>query len=165
MRDRPVDPDRVYLVGISAGAAAALEMAMRSPGLYAALVPLACLGSDESRAAMLVKIPIWAFVNKGERNGVEKMVAAVQAAGGNACLTIADARGHNAWSAPLKGGIVEWILAQRRGAVCWTPPGHDPWQWWHILTLPTAFLLFLRLAWCVEQRRRKLRTLQPKSSG
>jgi predicted peptidase len=115
----PVDRDRVYLVGISSGAAAAWEMAMRHPRLFAAVVPLACAsGSDESRAARLVKIPIWAFINHGERKGVESMVNAVQAAGGNACLTVADAFGHDAWSTPLRGGILEWILAQRRGAFC-----------------------------------------------
>ena len=53
-----------------------------------------------------MKIPIWAFINQGERAGVESMVAAVQAAGGNAYLTVADAPGHNAWSAPLQGGIL-----------------------------------------------------------
>ncbi len=155
MLSNPVDRDRISLIGISSGASAAWEMAMRHPRLFAALVPLACAsGSDESRAARLVKIPIWAFINNGERKGVESMVNAVQAAGGNAYLTVADAYGHDAWSTPLRGGILEWILAQRRGAFCWTPPGHDPWQWWHVLTLPLAFLAFLRVAWALEQRRR-----------
>ena len=81
----------------------------------------------------------------------------MQAAGGNAFLTVADAPGHDAWSTPLRGGILEWILAQRRGALCWIPPGHDVWQWWHVLTIPAAFLALLRAAWCVEQRRRFLR--------
>ena len=106
MRECPVDPDRVYLLGISSGASASWEMATRWPELFAALVPLACgsSGSDESRAEKLIKIPIWAFINNGERAGVERMVSAVQAAGGNAFLTVADSPGHNAWSAPLRGG-------------------------------------------------------------
>jgi poly(3-hydroxybutyrate) depolymerase len=155
MSDCTIDPDRVYLLGISSGAAASWELAMREPELFAAVVPLASGGSDESRATKLVKIPIWAFVNQGERIGVAKMVAVVQAAGGNAYLTVANAPGHDAWSAPLQGGILDWILVQRRSPFCWTPPGHDLWQWWHVLTLPTAILVFLRLAWCIEQRRRR----------
>ncbi len=156
--DNSIDRNRVYLVGISSGASAAWEMAMREPTLFAALVPLACAsGSDESRAAKLVGIPIWAFTNNGERAGVERMVSAVQVAGGNAYLTVADARGHDAWSTPLRGGIMEWILAQRRGAFCWTPPGHEPWQCWHILAIPVVFVIFVRLAWWREQRRRRRR--------
>ncbi len=154
MLDNPVDRDRVYLIGISSGAGAAFEMAMRHPALFAALLPLSCLGSDELRAAKLIKIPIWAFINKGERAGVERMVAAVQSAGGNVHLNIADVPGHNAWSAPLQGGILEWILAQRKGRFCWTPPGHDAWQWWHILIIPAAFVVFVRFAWSLERRRR-----------
>ena len=160
----PVDPNRVYAMGVSSGAAASLELAMRDPKLYAAVVPLACLGSDESRAAMLVKIPIWAFINNGERAGVERMVAAVQTAGGNAYLTVADAWGHDAWSTPLKGGIIEWILAQRRGGPCWWPPGHDVWQWWHVLTIPAAVVVFVRLAWSLEQWRRR-RAINSETAG
>ncbi len=155
MKECPVDPNRVYAMGVSSGAAASLELAMRDPRLYAAVVPLACLGSDESRAAKLVTVPIWAFVNNGERAGVERMVAAVQTAGGNAHLTVADAWGHDAWSSPLKGGILDWILAQRRGGPCWIPPGHDAWQWWHVLTIPATIVVFVRLAWSLEQWRRR----------
>ena len=50
---------------------------------------------------------------------------------------------------------MDWMLAQRRGAFCWTPPGCRPWQWWHILTLPCALLVFVRLAWSIEQWRRR----------
>ncbi len=167
MAECPVDPDRVYLIGISNGATASWEWAMREPGLFAAVVPLASGGGDESRAAKLARIPIWAFINKGERAGVEKTVAAVQAARGNAYLTVADAPGHDAWSAPLQGGILEWILAQRRGAPCWTPPGREPWQWWHILTIPAAIVIFVRSAWALEQRRRwwRMRGVGSKSSS
>jgi len=165
MSECPVDQDRVYGVGISTGAAATWELAMRHPEMFAALVPLAnASGSDESRAAKLVKIPIWAFINNGERAGVERMIAAVQAAGGNAYLTVADAWGHDAWSTPLKGEIIEWILAQRRGGPCWWPPGHDAWQWWHILTIPAAVVAFVRLAWSVEQWRRR-RVIDSETAG
>ena len=85
---------------------------------------------------MLRGIPIWAFINAGERGPVEKMVTAVRATGGNAYLTVADKPGHDAWSAALDGGILQWILAQRRSGPCWVPPGSEPWQWWHILILP-----------------------------
>jgi hypothetical protein len=154
-------------LGISSGAAASWELAMREPELFAAVVPLASSGSDELRAAKLATIPIWAFVNKGERAGVERMITALQAAGGNAYLTIADAPGHDAWSAPLQGDILEWILAQRRGAFCWTPPGHDTWQWWHVLTISAAIVVLARLAWSVEQRRRtrRLRKIESKSNA
>ena len=111
-----MDPDRVYLGGLSSGGNGCWEMASRYPELFATVVPISSAGGDES-PSRLTKIPIWAFVNTGERTGVERMVTAIQAAGGNACLTVFDQGGHDAWSIPLRGGILAWMMAQRRGVM------------------------------------------------
>lgn len=174
MRRYPVDPDRVYLSGICRGAPRCLEMAMRYPKLFSAIVLLSYSGGDVSHVAKLVNIPIWAFHSRYETYNPfvrsEKMVAAVKGAGGNIHLTLVPSDQHDCWTAAFRGYCaMDWMLAQRRGVSCWwLPPGCIPWKWWHILTLPCAFLVFLRLGWLIEQRRRRRRSLRaanPLESG
>jgi predicted peptidase len=143
MEQQPIDPDRVYVSGLSSGGVGCLELAMRHPETFAAVVPMSAGHPDLSRAAKLTNIPIWAVVNRGERNDAEPIIAAVKNAGGAAYLMVLDGGGHDSWSATLKNPPVwEWLLAQRRGAwACWTPPPMRPWQWWHILTVPVIFLV------------------------
>jgi len=167
IKEQPIDLDRVYLSGVSAGSSAVWEMALRYPSLFAAVVPMASGGSDPSRASRLARIPIWAFHNREDSGcssaGDEEMVAALLKAGGNVRLTLGwkfygDApefsAGHDCWSMAMKyDRIMDWMLAQRRGAwICWTPPGHKPWKWWHVFGVPSAFLAIVLLAWFSERR-------------
>ena len=165
LHEYPIDRNRIYLAGISVGASACFEMAVRYPDLYAAVAPMAAGQIDESRGrlARLLQIPLWSFINKGERHGVEGVITAIQNAGGNAYLTVADMPGHDAWSAPLQNGIMDWMLAQRRGRLSWTPPGHDPWEWWQVLMLPCSLLVFLRLSWFVKHWLRRPKVLAVRS--
>ena len=166
MRKYPVDPDRVYLAGVCSGASGCWEMAIRYPELFAAVVPMTAPRGDVSRVTKLVNIPIWAFISISEQeNGVKDMVAALKSVGGNVHLTVTPTPSHDSWSEPMRGGVMDWMLTQRRGSPsCWTPPGYSTWQWWHILTLPCALLVFLRLAWCIEQRRRWRKALEPETT-
>ncbi|MEN6406581.1 MAG: PHB depolymerase family esterase [Thermoguttaceae bacterium] len=160
MHDCPVDHDRVYLAGVSSGGSGCWEMAMRYPKWFAAVVPLASGGGDISRAANVRNLPIWAFHNVNDSGSpfesVQQTVDAIVACGGNAHLSLLAAPGHDCWTTAIEQyPIISWMLEQRRGALCWIPPGCHFWQWWHLLTLPCAVLLFTRLAWHLEQRRRK----------
>lgn len=51
---------RLYLVGISMGGYGVWDMAMRSPDLFAAAVPI-CGAGDPEEAALLKNLPVWAF--------------------------------------------------------------------------------------------------------
>lgn len=159
MREQPVDPDRVYLVGICSGGNACWEMAMRHPELFAAVVPTTPRGGDLSRASRLAKVPIWAFQSQYDHPAsVLRMVSAVKAAGGNIHLTLG--RGaHDSWSEAFHVyGVMDWMLEQRRGArVCWTPPGHRNWKWWHIFAVPIGFLAVVVVSWHSEQKKRRQR--------
>jgi predicted peptidase len=162
MREYPIDPDRVYLSGVSSGATGCWEMALRYPELFAAVVPLSSGGGDVSRAARLKKIPIWAFHNLDDDmtspDGDKAMVAAVNSAGGNAYLTFPPSPGwkHDSWTAALqKHNMMGWMLAQQRGGPCWTPPGFQPWKWRTVLAMPAAFLATAWLAWLREKRKRR----------
>ena len=95
MRECPIDTNRIYLAGLSAGGAGCWKMAMRYPDLFAAVIPMASDGGDSSRATKLANVPIWAFINDGERKGVEDTVAVVKSADGIVHLTVMQAPGHD----------------------------------------------------------------------
>ena len=161
MRERPVDPDRVYLSGVSSGGNGCWEAAMRYPELFAAVAPMSSGGGDESRAERLADIPIWAFHSRDDTctppEGVQRMVQAVKEAGGKVHLTLVPTSMHN--SLPAAQGdhqIVEWLLSQRRTSILWTPPGSSPdWQWWQVFGVPLALGVLICLGWLSEVRRRR----------
>ena len=157
MQEQPVDPDRIYLLGVCSRGNGCWEMAMRYPEMFAAVVPTTPGGGDVSQAGRLINIPIWAFHNKdAEPEGTIEMVAAVQRAGGNIHLTLQQSSEHDSWDLAIKRyDIMNWMLEQRRGQwICWWPPGCRGWRWWHILGVPLAFLSIVCLGWYSEKRRR-----------
>lgn len=117
-RDLPIDPDRVYLMGLSMGGYATWELATRHPGFYAAAAPI-CGAGDPRLAARLVDMPIWAF--HGDADNVVppqrsiEMVDAINEAGGRAILTMYPGEGHGSWVPTFKCQQVwDWLFAQRR---------------------------------------------------
>ncbi len=156
MREQPVDPDRVYLFGVCSGGIGCWEMAANYPDVFAAAVPTTPQGGDESQAARLVNIPIWAF-ESDKPEQTQEMVEAVKAAGGNIHLTIPFRfKQHDSWHLALEQcDVMTWMLEQRRGQwICWRPPGFKPWRWWHILGVPLGFAAIVCLGWYSERRRR-----------
>lgn len=172
MREYPVDPNRVYLSGVSSGAAGCWEMAMRYPELFAAVVPTSSGGGDASRVGNLKDIPIWVFHNSDDdmtsSGGDIATVAAVNYAGGNAGLTLMLATGwtHDSWTAAFQQhDVMEWMLAQRRGSPCWTPPGFHPWKWRTVLAMPAAILSFTWLMWLRDKKKRRRQVSHVRASA
>jgi len=161
LREQPVDEDRVYLSGVSSGGSGCWSMALRYPGVFAAVAPLASGAGDVSQAQTLVHLPIWVFHNvydeRASAADVEAMVAAIERAGGNVHVTLLEAGGHDCWQqAFVRYGLMAWMLDQRRGAwICWTPPGCRSWRWWHVFGVPGALALVVAAGWCSERRRRR----------
>jgi len=115
----PVDPDRVYLTGVSAGGDLTWDLALLEPEKFAAIVPMSG-ESDVDDAARLRHVPVWGF-NGGSDAIVpprlmQAMVDAVRAAGGQAHLTIIPGAGHNCWDqAYATDALWTWLFAQKRG--------------------------------------------------
>lgn len=114
-----VDSSRIYLMGTSMGGYAAWQLAMTMPEYFAALVPL-CGGGMYWNAWRLREIPIWAVHGKEDQTVFpeesEKMVAAVQRAGGNARLTMLEHTGHDCWTqAYASEELFAWLLQQKKG--------------------------------------------------
>lgn len=115
----PVDPDRLYLTGLSRGGHATWRWAAADPGRFAAIAPVAGRG-DTGTACALTEIHIWAF--HGDRDDVVEpegsfaMARAIHACGGQrARLTIYPDLGHNAWDpAYADSALYLWLLSQAR---------------------------------------------------
>ncbi len=113
-----VDTDRIYLTGISMGGFGTWSLAIEHPERFAAIVPI-CGGGAPYVADRLKHVPVWAF--HGARDDVvppyesQRMVEAVQAAGGNAKLTIYPEATHDAWTETYNNPeLYEWLLRHRR---------------------------------------------------
>lgn len=118
MREFRVDPDRVYLTGISMGGFGTWTWAQKSPERFAAIMPI-CGGGDPARAGVLKDIPTWAF--HGAKDGTvvpaksEEMIAGMRAAGAEPKLTIYPEAAHDSWTPTYDNDeVYAWLLAQKR---------------------------------------------------
>lgn len=124
-----IDPDRVYLTGLSMGGYATWNTAARQPERFAAIVPI-CGGGRVSEAHRLKDLPIWAF--HGGRDPVvdpersREMVDAVNQAGGSAKLTVYPDAGHDSWTQTYENPeLYTWLLSQRRSGSASTDEPED----------------------------------------
>jgi len=114
----PVNPDRVYLTGLSMGGYGSWELAARQPERFAAVAPI-CGGGDETQATKLINLPIWCFHGGADRvvpvERSRSLIAAIEAAGGRPKYTEFPGVGHDSWTPAYRDtGLLEWMFAQRR---------------------------------------------------
>ncbi|MGD8450466.1 MAG: PHB depolymerase family esterase [Phycisphaerae bacterium] len=125
-REYRLDPDRVYLTGLSLGGHGTWLLGARYGANFAALVPVcgfAELGQDtglpEKLAPHLKDIPIWCFHGAADTHvPVEqsrRFVAAIRKEGGNIQYTEYPAGGHNVWDQAYDDAeLWKWLFAQKR---------------------------------------------------
>jgi predicted esterase len=125
-----VDPDRVYLTGVSMGGFGSWQTAVEFPNRFAAVAPV-CGGGDPADAARIADVPIWAFHGAKDplvplRQSVD-MVEAVRAAGGEPALTVYPNGGHAIQSLVYNDDrLYDWFLSNRRGKPVSQPPSTMP---------------------------------------
>lgn len=126
LKTENVDPDRVYLTGLSMGGYGTWAWINAHPERFAAAVPI-CGGGDPvaiwlaggDRRTVLSRLPIWAFhggkdtvVPPGES---ERMIDAYKRIGNAPKLTLFPDAGHDSWSAAYADpALFDWLLRQRR---------------------------------------------------
>jgi predicted peptidase len=117
-KEYPIDPNRIYLTGLSMGGYGTWDLLMRRPELFAAAVPI-CGGGDDSEAAKIAKIPVWVF--HGARDQAVKversrtMVAALKKAGGQPRYTEYPDVAHDSWVPAYRTPeLMEWLFAQKK---------------------------------------------------
>jgi predicted esterase len=132
LRDMPIDPERVYLSGVSTGGGACWDIVMRKPDLFAAVAPLAGSARVTGDLATLKDVPIWAFHNDDDDTispkSVEQTVLELREAGGQAVLTLTASKPelpkHNCWTAAFEDyGLADWLLRQNRSEADAPLPG------------------------------------------
>ncbi len=119
MASGKVDPDRVYVTGISMGGYATWDILQRRGADFAAAMPL-CGGGDLALAPRLVDIPLWVF--HGEKDDAvpvcrsRDMVAAIKAAGGTKVqYRETPGAGHDIWTAAYSEKEVwNWLFSNRK---------------------------------------------------
>ncbi len=115
-----VDPDRVYLTGLSMGGFGTWALACEHPERFAAVAPI-CGGGQRYLAHRLKNVPVWAF--HGAKDPVvplaesQTMVEAITRTGGQAKLTVYPEAQHDSWTATYDNPeLYEWLLSHKRAA-------------------------------------------------
>lgn len=117
-----VDPDKIYLTGLSLGGGGSWAYAVAHPDKINAVAPVCGWGST-GKACQMKDLPTWAF------HGLEdttikpeqsiNMVNAVNDCGGNAQISLYQGVGHNSWSNAYrtdnelhKPNLWQWLLSK-----------------------------------------------------
>ena len=116
----PVDPDRVYVTGVSMGGYGTWDALQRAPHLFAAALPI-CGGGDAARAPTIKHLPIWAFHgDKDDAVPVSRsrdMAKALEACGGRIQYREYPGMGHDVWTRTYNDNdVLVWFFAQRRAS-------------------------------------------------
>ena len=118
IRKLPVDPNRVYITGLSMGGFGTFDAISRYPDLFAAAVPV-CGGGDVKKAASIAHIPIWIF--HGALDGAvdpvlsHNMLKALTNAGGHPGFTQYPKAGHFSWIAAYDDPMMmDWLFSQHK---------------------------------------------------
>lgn len=118
IEDAAVDPNRIYITGLSMGGYGTWDAVARYPEMFAAAAPI-CGGGDPTTAERFTHVALWAFHGdqdqavKVERS--RQMIEALKAAGGEPKYTEYPGIGHDSWTATYKNPeFHDWLFAQRR---------------------------------------------------
>ena len=114
----PIDPQRIYITGLSMGGFGTYDAISRYPELFAAAVPV-CGGGDVSKASSFAHIPLWIF--HGAKDDVvlpklsQEMVQALSEAGAHPGYTQYPDAGHFSWIAAYSDPMMmSWLFGKRR---------------------------------------------------
>jgi predicted peptidase len=119
LKDHPdIDPNRVYITGLSMGGFGTFDLLMRRPDLFAAGLPL-CGGGDPRYADKIKNIPLWVF-----HGGLDDVVAprcsrriveALEKIGGKVKYTEYSTMYHDIWNVTYYNpAVLEWLFAQKK---------------------------------------------------
>ena len=122
-----IDPDRVYVTGLSMGGMGTWSAVTSQPDRFAAAVPMSGNG-DTNAASNVADIPMWFFHAANDNTvgveGSDNLVAALRNAGASTIYTRYDTGGHGIWPvAYVHPLLFQWIVSQARGnPSTMTPP-------------------------------------------
>jgi predicted peptidase len=132
-REFNLDPDRIYISGMSMGGAGTWYMITKYPGRFAAAVPV-CGGADTSKADIFNKIPIWTFHEVDDPtvpvHFTRDLAKAIKARGGEKFkyteYPASMGFGHESWKPAAKDPeLHRWVFQQVRATTASISPRTD----------------------------------------
>ncbi len=117
-KNKNVDIDRIYVLGLSMGGWGTWDIISRRPNFFAAAVPI-CGGGDKSQAKNLKSVNIWAWHGAKDSlidvNRSQEMVNAIKNQNGNVRFSEIEGRGHDSWLDVWNNKeLWEWLFSQKR---------------------------------------------------
>ena len=113
----PVDTNRIYLTGLSMGGIGTLDLAIRYPQRFAAILPIAFRIEPGWNVCALTNIPTWAF--HGARDPIiplsraQSVINTLTGCGGNPTFTIYQDLYHDSWTRTYNNpAIYDWLLTK-----------------------------------------------------
>lgn len=124
----PIDPKRIILTGFSLGGSAVLDWAYRTPGRFAALVPVAGVDIPDGRRnpCILASIPMWIIAGRRDKvvsaSGAEAFIALMKACGASPRYTLHDTNHVETDKRAYRDRqLYNWMLNQSRENFSTTP--------------------------------------------
>tara|TARA_B100001996_G_scaffold42221_1_gene30607 strand:- start:4978 stop:6390 length:1413 start_codon:yes stop_codon:yes gene_type:complete len=118
VKNKNIDTNRIYIMGLSMGGWGVWDAISRRPNYFAAAVPI-CGGGDPDQAVNLKNVNIWAW--HGEDDSVidvtksQQMVNAIKNQKGDIKYTEIKKRGHDSWLDVWNHKeLWEWLYNQRK---------------------------------------------------
>ena len=117
-KNKNVDTNRIYVLGLSMGGWGSWDAISRRPDYFAAAVPI-CGGGDPSQAVNLKNVNIWAWHGQNDTTidayKSQQMVKAIKNEKGNIKYTEIKGRGHDSWlDAWNHDELWKWLYSQRK---------------------------------------------------
>jgi len=113
-----IDPNRIYLTGLSMGGNGTWNLAMERPDLFAAIAPV-CGWGDKNLVSRVKDVPVWVFHGELDTSVPiargKEVVEALEKIGGNVKTSFYPGRGHDCWHETYNDPILyEWFLRQNK---------------------------------------------------
>jgi predicted peptidase len=115
----PVDTNRIYLTGFSMGGIGTLDLAIRYPRRFAALVPIAFRIEPGWDLCVIKDIPFWGF--HGEKDNVipldkaQSVITALKVCRGDPLFTIYPDLYHDSWTRTYNDpAVYDWLLTKKK---------------------------------------------------
>lgn len=114
-----VDPDRIYVTGLSMGGKATWLLAHHAPELFAAIAPISAVEVDADKAKERFKnMAVWIIAggeDGGFTEGSKKMGEALRGSPTEVKLTVVPGEGHGVWGRyyPTQE-LYQWFLSKKR---------------------------------------------------
>lgn len=114
-----VDPDRVYVTGLSLGGGATWHLTAAYPDLFAAAAPVCGWNPKASTAPKIKDIPYWVFHGDADKavplKHSQRMVDALKPLGTEIKFTVYPGVGHDCWNqAYAEPELWTWLLSHSR---------------------------------------------------